>query len=112
MPFPQEIWGKLYENLVFLHLRRKSSVIYYFKRKYEVDFYVKIENKSQLINVCVSLEDSQTKEREVRSLQEAMSALNLGEATLLTADQEETITTKEGVIQILPVWKWICLNPD
>lgn len=104
--------GKLYENLVFLHLRRKSSVIYYFKRKYEVDFYVKIENKSQLINVCVSLEDSQTKEREVRSLQEAMSALNLGEATLLTADQEETITTKEGVIQILPVWKWICLNPD
>lgn len=100
--------GKLYENLVFLHLRRQTPEIHYFKRKYEVDFYA----QERLINVCVSLQSPQTRERELRSLQEAMTELNIAEACLLTADHEETIALKQGVVRVLPVWKWLCLNHD
>jgi len=34
-------YSKLFENLVYLHLRRNNNQIYYFKEQQEVDFYVK-----------------------------------------------------------------------
>ncbi|MES9857745.1 MAG: ATP-binding protein [Sedimenticola sp.] len=95
--------GKLYENLVFLQLRRENREIYYFKEKYEVDFIT----QNQLINVTHSLEDPQTRKREIRSLQEAMEALQTEEATLITADQEETHSVKQGTIHLIPLWKWL-----
>jgi len=43
--------GKLYENVVFLHLRRQTREIYYFKQKQEVDFYANLNAGPQIINV-------------------------------------------------------------
>ena len=100
--------GKLYENLVFLHLRRQTDEIYYFKQDYEVDFFC----RGMLINVSVNLDKPETRHREIRALEEAMGTLKLDRSYLLTADKEGNVSTKSGTIEILPVWKWICEGPE
>lgn len=95
--------SKLYENLVFLQLRRLSPDIYYYKNKYEVDFFA----QGQLINVSVSIQAPDTRQRELRALTEAMDDLNLAESWLLTADHEEEIRAGTKTIHVLPVWKWL-----
>lgn len=96
--------GKLYENLVFLHLRRQTPDIYYFKQTHEVDFFV----EGDLINVSATIDNLSTRQRETRSLEEAMHHLGYKEGLLLTAETEETIKTKAGTIHVLPVWEWLC----
>lgn len=105
--FVSQDLGKLYENLVFLHLRRHTQEIYYFKQTYEVDFYA----MRTLFNVCVALDKPATRKREIRALEEAMGHLQLRQAFLLTADHEEIIPSEQGEIQVLPVWKWLCIQP-
>lgn len=96
--------GKLYENLVFLHLRRKTPELFYFKQKYEVDFYA----MDTLFNVCATIAKPATRRRETRALEEAMAHLKKNESFLLTEDAEETIRTASGNIHVLPAWKWLC----
>lgn len=96
--------GKLYENLVFLHLRRKTPDIYYFKQTYEVDFFV----EGNLINVSATIDNIKTRKREIRSLDEAMGHLGCKESLLLTAEKKETLKTETGTIHVLPVWEWLC----
>lgn len=102
--FARQDLGKLYENIVFLHLRRITDDIYYFKQKYEVDFYA----MGRLFNVSVSIDEPDTRRREVRSLEEAMKHLNIAESYLLTAENQERVKTETGTIHVLPVWEWLC----
>lgn len=97
-------WGRLYENTVFLHLRRKYEGIYYWKGKQEVDFY--IEGK-YLINVVYELDDPATEKRELTALTEAAKSLKLSEAWLITADREDAITQDGIKINLVPLWKWL-----
>ena len=99
-------FSKLYENLVFLHLRRKTDQIYYFKQKYEVDFYCQLQ-EPQLINVSYDLSHPQTRQREIRALQEGMAYFNINNATLITRDQEELLQIADQTITITPIWKWL-----
>ena len=100
--------GKLYENLVFLQLRRKHKEICYFKQKQEVDFCFYNENKEiELINVCFTLNDHQTRQRETEGLKEAMNALNTNTSILINNDLEEEIKVDGKTIKIVPLWKWL-----
>lgn len=103
-------FSKYYENTVFLHLRRSSNQIYYFKQNQEVDFYTDITT-SQLINVSYNISRPETKLREIKRLQEGMSYLNLKQATLITHDHEETIEAGGKTVSIKPLWKWL-LEPS
>jgi len=95
--------GRMLENLVFLHLRRRYKEIFYFKGKGECDFIIKEKGKVTFaIQVCYQLTDD-NKEREVTALQEAMEQVNLKEGLILTYSQED----KLGNIHIKPVWKWL-----
>jgi len=38
---------------------------------------------------------------------EGMQGLRVQEALLLTADVEETVTTTDDSVRILPLWKWL-----
>jgi len=105
-----EDWGHLLENAVFLHLRRRSESIYYFKdaRQREVDFVVRKPNRAcELIQVAWSLENPRTREREVQALHSAMSALSLRESTLVTYDEEEDIRTSGKIIHVKPAWSYL-----
>ena len=96
-------YSKLYENLAFLHLRRKEQDIYYYKDKQEVDLY----SKNTLVNVSFNINDQKTFKREVDALIEGMKYFNLKKSYLLTQDREEIIKIENKEIFITPMWKWL-----
>jgi predicted AAA+ superfamily ATPase len=102
-----EDMSKLYENVVFLHLRRQTKDIYYFKEKQEVDFYAKIDSKSYLVNVSYKIEDPVTRKREIDGLIEAMTYFNLSKAYLVTGQEDTVVEIERKKIYIVPLYKWL-----
>jgi len=95
--------GRVLENLVFLHLRRKYKEIYYFKRKHECDFVVKDKGKVIFaVQVCHTLTED-NKEREVNGLKEAMKELKIETGVILTLNQDDKLDD----IPIKSAWKWM-----
>lgn len=95
--------GRVLENLVFLHLRRKYKEIYYFKRKHECDFVVKDKGKVIFaVQVCHTLTED-NKEREVNGLKEAMKELKIETVVILTLNQDDKLDD----IPIKSAWKWM-----
>jgi hypothetical protein len=102
--------GHLWENMVFVALRRFTSDIFYYKTKgnLEVDFIFKTRSgKNELVQVCETLANPATRQREINALQVAMSELNLTEGSIVTKSEEESVTTEAGIILIVPVWKFL-----
>jgi predicted AAA+ superfamily ATPase len=99
--------SKLYKNIVFLHLRRQTKDLYYFKQNQEVDFYARIEAKEYLINVSYIIEDEKTRKRELDGLLEAMAYFKLSEAYLITKDEESTVKIENKTIFIKPLYKYL-----
>jgi len=98
--------GKMYENIVFTHLKRTGKSIYYWKNKYECDFLVQRQkNVEQVIQVSYDL--TSTREREINGLVEAMKQFHVRKGIVITQDYEvkETIDRKE--IEFIPLWKWL-----
>jgi uncharacterized protein len=103
--------GHLLENLIYTELRRKFPQVFYFKTKqnYEVDFVVQ-EKEIALFQVCYSLDNAKSFEREKRALNEAMKELNVQSGTILTYNHQDSITSEFGQIDIIPAWKWLIGN--
>jgi predicted AAA+ superfamily ATPase len=62
-------FGHLFENLIYLHLRRKEHDVYYYltKERYEVEFLSKDKQGNlHLIQVVWNSEDNETMAREER----------------------------------------------
>ena len=105
-PFSIDI-GRVFENIVFLELRRKSEKIYYFKGKHEVDFYYTSGGKEHLLNVSYEMESPATRAREIKGLIEAMKSLSLKEGSIITAEHKDMIKTDVGKINVIPLWEWL-----
>lgn len=103
--------GKLLENNVFLHLNRNRQPyekITYFKENCECDFVVQHDDLvTQLIQVTWTMADPATKEREINGLLEAAKVTGCANLTIVTFDEESTITTDGYTIHTVPVWKWM-----
>lgn len=103
--------GRILENLVFLHLRRNWSKIFYFSGKRECDFIVFDREKITLIvQVCHTLTDD-NQQREISGLTEAMAYFKVGSGYLITFNQEDIIESEGITINIIPAWKWISSHP-
>lgn len=99
--------GRMLENAVFLHLRRKHRDIYYFKQKNECDFVIKEKEKgTKAIQVCWELTED-NKERELSGLTEAIESLKLKNGLIITHNQEDIIKVQNKTIHIKPAWKWM-----
>jgi len=93
----------LLENIVFIELlRRYKDNFYYYKNNNEVDFY--LSEHKVLIQVCYSLNDGETKNREITALLKTAKKLAAEELLILTLDREEIIDSR---IQVVPVWQWL-----
>lgn len=111
--------GMLYENIVAIELKRRQSVdesmeIFYYNspRHYEVDFVIKGPLAfKQLIQVCWSLHDPNTKARETRALLNASEELGCDNLLIITDDYEGVENAqwfnKKGKIAFVPLWKWL-----
>ena len=102
-------FGQRMENIIFLHLRRETQEVFYYRTRsgYEVDFCTGKDNDLKLIQVCKDLSNEETRTREIRSLKEAMSELNTDHSLIITMDQDEALKLDEGTIRILPIWKYL-----
>jgi predicted AAA+ superfamily ATPase len=100
--------GRLLENLVFLELKRQTKTVYYHHNKSECDFVIKEKNSiTQAIQVCWSMHDDKTKQREINGLLDAMAAYQLKEGLILTEDESDSIAIDDKKINIMPVWLWL-----
>ena len=83
-------YGHLFENIVYLQLRRTGHKIYYYltqKERYEVDFLTQTpEGELHLYQVCWDINDLETLDRENRALNIAKQELGI-EGSLITPDQ-------------------------
>lgn len=95
--------GRLLENVIFIHLRKKYKDIYYFKEEYECDFLVKEKGKIiQAIQVCTELND-ENREREMSGLSEAIKKFGLKTGTIITLNQDDKLAD----LKIVPAWKFL-----
>lgn len=108
-----ENWWRLYENAVYLHLRRNKKTgeeINYWKSAdgYEVDFVIREgETVKQLIQVCYEIESEDTKKRELRALTKAAKEFAIRECLVITKNLETEEKVKDIKIKFIPLCKWL-----
>jgi len=90
--------GAQLESMVFNELRRRSNAdIFYWhsKKDYEVDFLMVDRRKPTIaVQVCETIADAETREREMRALNAARAELDVEECWLITKDDQSSFSTK------------------
>lgn len=102
----------LLENLVALSLFRKyghdqdNERVFFYNDKVEVDFYVPEDKLA--IQASYSINQSEaTYDREVGALKRLPKVLPCNRRLILTYDESDTISDEFGVIEVMPLWKWL-----
>jgi predicted AAA+ superfamily ATPase len=119
---PSENLGHRLEQAVYLELRRRyplfRHISYYLTEdRGEVDFVLGDPARQlprELIQVCASLRQKETREREINTLARAMKELKLKQGTIITLYEQDEIKTNgpakggssAGRIRVVPAWKW------
>jgi len=97
---------KLLENVVAVMLLKKHGKnLYFYNHNIEVDFLV--PHESTAIQVCYNMKDEKTAERETVALVALNKYKPMRNNLIITMDEERTITVAEGVIHVVPIWKWL-----
>lgn len=99
--------GRLFENLIFLELKRTGFTLFFHRDKKECDFITLKNNKIEFaVQTCTEL-NAENKEREIEGLSEAMRKYKLKEGILLTIDQSDEMQINKKKIRVVPAWKWL-----
>lgn len=99
--------GKLIENMVFLHLRRKQQNVYYYKtsQDYEVDFFLPKDNL--FIQVTQHFGE-EVKARETRALIAAsIEQKRPGALVVITESDKQVVEQGGRKIQVIPLYEWL-----
>jgi hypothetical protein len=100
------------ENIVFLELKRRNKAIFYYKttNNLEIDFLLEQDDAYELIQVCATLQDPATRQRELRVFAVAAKELHKPiKPLILTLDNSETVLEDGLEIDIRYVLEWLCL---
>ncbi len=99
--------GRLYENTVFLELKRRYEEIYYWRDQgTEVDFLVKEgDSVKELIQVCYDV--STAGEREEESLLRGLKEFDLKEGLIISGDTRKEVERKGKKVEYVPLWEWL-----
>ncbi len=97
--------GRILENIVFMELRRRHEVIYYHAGKAECDFVILPGRRvSHCFQSCWSVEQEDTREREIKGLLDAMHEHKLDRGMILTSDEQADLNRDGKKIIIRPLW--------
>lgn len=102
--------GHALESVVFTELQRRRAEVTYVKTVSgcEVDFLARhADGTEELIQVCASIDDHDTRAREVRALQAASSEYPHARQVILTMESRLPFPSVPEPIAILPAWHWI-----
>ena len=110
--------GQRLENIVFLNLIRQINnspltKINYWKHSSdkEVDFIISEGKKiKSAIQVCYSLSDSNTNEREFGAMLLGLDYFKLKKGVIISNDYEDEKRINGKTIKIIPCWKWLLQN--
>ena len=95
-------FAKLLENIVFLKLIHQKHKPYYWRNGTEIDFILRTGHKvSRLINVCYNLENKNTMQREISSLEKGLAEFPGAKGEIIYWQGEETKHSKIKFINIL-----------
>jgi len=99
--------GRIFENVVYLALRRKGEKIFYWKGKGEVDFLIRKGTRiDKLINVCWEL-NKKNEKREFSGLYEAMKQFNVSNAQIIVSGYDDQVDFKGKKIVISNFFNWL-----
>ncbi len=99
--------GRIFENVVYLALRRKGEEIFYWKGKGEVDFLIRKGTRiDRLINVCWEL-NKKNEKREFSGLYEAMKQFNVSNAQIIVNGYDDQVDIKGKKIVISNFFNWL-----
>jgi len=99
--------GRKLENLIFLHLRKKYTELYYFDEKGECDF-VAMKNGvvKELVQVCYDLNPDNLK-REMNGIMQAMKFFNVQKGKIVTFTNTDLIKENKFEIEVVPAYKYL-----
>lgn len=99
--------SRLFENLVFNFLQRRHPELFYYRtgNNLEVDFFINEPESKTLIQSSYSVENSDTREREIKALFKAMEEQNMDIGFIYTNNNSEEITINNKTIKVIPFWK-------
>lgn len=105
----------LLENLCAIALYKKYTSddeprLYYYNKNLKIDFYIPEEDIA--IQASYSLDDEDTKKREIGSLVALHKLHPLKKAIIITYDEEDVITSNDLTIEVIPIWKWLLSAKD
>ena len=101
----------LLENMVAISLFRKyghdedNERVFFYNENVEVDFYVPDEELA--IQVSYRIDDDKTRAREVTALTKLLKVHPCKRRIIITFDEETTIEDGNGIIEVIPCWKWL-----
>ena len=99
--------GRLLENLVYMHLRRKQKGIYYYSGKSECDFVVSDKGRIRTcVQVCYELTPDNM-DRELNGLKEALDFFKLKEGTLVTLTQSDHFEMDKKIVNVVPAHQYL-----
>jgi uncharacterized protein len=102
--------GHALENIVYLELRRRGVVAGYHLTASgrEVDFVAENgDGDRTLVQVCASLAEPATRERELRALTEAMVETKNDRGVVITMASDGVETFEGHAIRIVSAWRWL-----
>jgi uncharacterized protein len=106
LSFSKDI-GRLFENMIYLALRRKEKNLFYFKETGECDFVIKKGDKViQLVQVCYDLNNDNLA-RETNGLMEAMEFFELKTGVIVTLNQNDVLVKGNKTINVISADKWL-----
>ena len=111
--FSTENLGWRLENAIYSELLHRASkrfadVFYYRDRTFEIDFIVAKDGVvEELYQVCYDMTNEKTRKREVNSLLQGATKFHCSNLTILTFDEQETITEGDYTIQVKSASQWL-----
>ena len=98
--------GWYLETFVLLELIKAGYAVFFHSNGFETDFLV--SDGVRIVGAlqsCYDLND-ENRQRELRGLQKAMQRFALDRGSIISHSQEESVRMKEGVVEVIPAWKW------
>ncbi|MDR1879490.1 MAG: ATP-binding protein [Tannerellaceae bacterium] len=100
------------ENMVYVELLRRNKPlfrdIFYYREQYEIDFVICDGNRvKELIQVSADISSAKTYNREVTALYKAAGELSCENLTLITMNENRTVSNEKHTIKIRPIIDWL-----
>jgi hypothetical protein len=100
-------YGKLLENSVYLDLRMKGLLPFFYKDRRECDFIIQDRSGNlHAVQVAYSIDDPDTARREIAGLLDVCRRLKIDRGTIVTFGEEDLLHEGDVTIKVLPAYKF------